>query len=342
VANKALILPTALIPPIVLLALLAIGCGDGPTEPTPPAGPQIVCPASQTVQSLDGNAVTVVFPQPTVTGGAPPVTTACTHQSGWAFEVGTTNVACAARDAQQQVDSCGFRITVEAPPRISATRFLAFGDSITYGSSGSCIRSFGGDVLDWYREDIRSLWANVVAGSYPTVLQNVLQSRYTAQSLVVTNEGAPGERVTDSDTLVRLAGKLAEHAPEVLLLQEGVNDLHALRSQAIPKIVEGLRAMAREARARGVRVFIGTLLPERAGSCRAFQPGLIAPANDQIRAMVAGEGATLVDLYEAFRGQEGTLLGEDGLHPSAAGYEKIGQTFFGAIRERLEVASSFH
>ena len=194
-------------------------------------------------------------------------------------------------------------------------------------------------MLDWPGEDLRSLWANVVAGSYPSVLQNLLQTRYAAQSPVVTNEGAPGERVTNSDTLVRLTGKLAEHAPEVLLLQEGVNDLHSLKSPGIPEIVDGLRALAREARARGARVFIGTLLPERAGSCRAYHPDLIAPANDQIRAMVAGEDATLVDLYEAFRGQEGTLLGEDGLHPSAAGYAKIAETFFATIRQRLEVGS---
>jgi len=322
-----------------LVVLSAIACGEGPAGPTPPAGPRIVCPASQTAQSLDGQPVTVAFPQPTVTGGAPPVATKCTHESGGAFGVGTTNVGCTARDARQQVDSCAFQITVEVPPRISATRFLAFGDSITYGSSGACVRSFGGQLLDWPGEDLRSLWANVVAGSYPSVLQNLLQTRYAAQSPVVTNEGAPGERVTNSDTLVRLTGKLAEHAPEVLLLQEGVNDLHSLKSPGIPEIVDGLRALAREARARGARVFIGTLLPERAGSCRAYHPDLIAPANDQIRAMVAGEDATLVDLYEAFRGQEGTLLGEDGLHPSAAGYAKIAETFFATIRQRLEVGS---
>jgi lysophospholipase L1-like esterase len=30
------------------------------------------------------------------------------------------------------------------------------------------------------------------------------------------------------------------------------------------------------------------------------------------------------------------LIGEDGLHPSAAGYQRIADTFFDAIRKNLE------
>ena len=64
---------------------------------------------------------------------------------------------------------------------------------------------------------------------------------------------------------------------------------------------------------------------------------LIVPANTQIASMAASEGVPLVDLYQAFSGQLNTLLDEDGLHPSDAGYEKIAQTFYETIRQRLEV-----
>jgi hypothetical protein len=47
-----------------------------------------------------------------------------------------------------------------------------------------------------------------------------------------------------------------------------------------------------------------------------------------------------VDLYQAFLGQEGTLLDEDGLHPSDAGHEKMAEVFFDAIRLTFEATAS--
>jgi lysophospholipase L1-like esterase len=78
------------------------------------------------------------------------------------------------------------------------------------------------------------------------------------------------------------------------------------------------------------------LLPQRVNACRAYAPSLIAPTNDLIRSLALTEGATLVDLYQAFTGMENTLLGIDGLHPTEAGYDKMAQTFFDAIRPKLE------
>jgi hypothetical protein len=63
----------------------------------------------------------------------------------------------------------------------------------------------------------------------------------------------------------------------------------------------------------------------------------VVPANAQIRTMAASEGAILVDLYPIFDGQTSTLLGLDGLHPNEAGYAKMAETFYNAIRDNLEV-----
>ncbi len=124
--------------------------------------------------------------------------------------------------------------------------------------------------------------------------------------------------------------------PEVVLLQEGVNDLHQFGTSAVPEIASSLRRMVVEAKSRGMRVYVGTLLPERLCGCRAFAESLIAPANDQIRGMAAAEGVPLVDLYQAFGGQTSTLLGIDGLHPTEAGYQRMANTFFDAIQATLE------
>src|SRR5205823_733642 len=117
---------------VAIAALVASGCGRDDTGPSP-VGPTIACPSAQTAQSPDGNAVSVNYPAPTVSGGAAPVTATCTPASGTPFSVGTTTVTCTARDARQQAASCSFGVAVAGPPRISATKFVAFGDSITAG-----------------------------------------------------------------------------------------------------------------------------------------------------------------------------------------------------------------
>ena len=101
-------------------------------------------------------------------------------------------------------------------------------------------------------------------------------------------------------------------------------------------IVNGLRTMIREGRGRGLPVFVGTLTPQRERACRGYAPAYVPAANDQIRALAASEGASLVDLYQAFGGVAGDLIGPDGLHPNEAGYQRIADAFFAAIRERLE------
>jgi lysophospholipase L1-like esterase len=333
-----------------LLALAAAACGDSPTRPTGTL--TISCPASQTVQSLDGNPVAVTFAAPVVTGGTSPVTTTCTRQSGSRFDVGTTDVACIARDAVQRAASCSFQITVVTPPRLSATKFLAFGDSITAGvlpttcSLGAPPVSRCGTAavltLSERLFDIRQLRAdlNASSASYPLTLTALLSSRYSAQSPVVVNEGWPGETAAEGSS--RLPGVLTAQAPEVLLLMEGINDIHLPGNQAahIGPLMQNLRTMIRDAQSRRIRVFVGTLLPEDRCGCRAFDfvdgRDDIAAANAQIRGVAASEGAVLVDLYPGFAGQTSTLLSFDGLHPNETGYSRMAEIFFGAIRQQLE------
>jgi lysophospholipase L1-like esterase len=185
------------------------------------------------------------------------------------------------------------------------------------------------------------------ATAYPTLLQGLLAARYVKQSPSVINEGNAGESVLNATrdgvnqaTLTRLINKLSEHQPEVLLLQEGINDLNINNPAVIPEIREALRRLVQTARNRGVIVLVGTLLPERPCSCRAFAPFLVSAANDEIKAMAASEGAPIVDLHQAFAGREAELLGVDGLHPNAAGYQKMADTFFAAVRSQFETSSS--
>ena len=323
-------------PAIALIAVIASGSCT-PVAPTPPApGPlAIACPGPMNVPSPNGGPAEVIYTKPRVTGGVQPIETSCTPTVGASFGVGTTTVSCTTVDEARQTASCSFDVTVVVPT-ISATSYVAFGDSITEGTNGQCVRRFTGDPSTWWFQDVQSLRMNLnpPLETYPGILQSLLEIRYRKQSFTVVNAGRGGETVTDPDTFPRFEAVLDTHDPEVLLLQEGVNDVHGRRSPTT--IANRLASMVREAKGRGIPVFLGTLLPERDGSCRAFAPERIVPANVEIRAMAAREGAILVDLYQAFLGQEAILLGQDGLHPTVAGYRTIAETFFERLRAHLE------
>jgi lysophospholipase L1-like esterase len=226
---------------------------------------------------------------------------------------------------------------------------LAFGDSITFGSSDRC--PGGLSASSWTPAELLP-WANPIpaATSYPSVLQTMLRGRYTAQNPVVVNAGLAGEAANDGDTRRRFTRALNENSPEILLLQEGINDLHGFDFYGIPhnlgieRLVRALQDMSNEARGRGIRVFIGTLLPQKANGCRAFAipprgtVDLITPTNTQLRNMAAAQSLDLIDLFALMDPQRDNLIGQDGLHPTVAGYNAMAQAFFESIRQKVEVA----
>ena len=330
----------------LLLVALLVGCRSA-TTPTPPtAVPAISCPAAASGQSSDGAPVPVSFPAPVVLGGVAPVTTSCAPST---FPVGTTKATCIARDAREQAASCTFPVSVTKVARLLATNFVAFGDSITsgvlatscpIGGGVSCaVQTFSSQLIQPF-DDLRLLYPGIGEESvfaYPRTLRSMLASRYPAQSISIVNEGSPGELIRDGRS--RLPDALTKSTPQVLLLQEGANDINQ-GQPPLATLVSDLRAMVREAHARGMVVFVGTLLPQRPRACRAYDfcDGVAdsIPLNAQIRTMVASEGAVLVDLYPLFDGQTATLLGLDGLHPNEAGYQKMADAFLAAMTERLE------
>jgi lysophospholipase L1-like esterase len=278
------------------------------------------------------------------------VTSTCTPPSGSLFAIGNTAVGCSATVAENRV-SCSFSVNVAPPPQLEKTRTVAFGDSVTFGSDGLCPMAPTG--LHWNpAELLRFSFSDMaaVANPYPKALEGMLKERYTAQVPTVFNAGVSGEFVTESDTFRRFTRVLNEQNPEIVLLQEGINDLHVLDIYSIPYprgyelVVNALRAMSREARLRGKHVFLGTLLPQNPGGCRAYgvppraTVDLIRPTNDLIRGMAAAEGFDLVDLYAVFDGHLNDFLAQDGLHPSEAGYAAIARAFYDAIRQKFEKA----
>jgi lysophospholipase L1-like esterase len=312
---------------IVLGAALMPACSDTPVTPTQVYDPpQAVCPAPVTRPSPTAQPVAVTYPPASVIAGVPPTTVSCSPTSGSVFPLGTTAVTCTATDHVNRTGSCTFSVTVVGPPHLSVTRFVAFGDSITWGEDGTLAES----ILSVGRS--RPFVQLPTLDTYPGALQKSLASVYTAQSPQVANQGKPGEAVTDPATFSRFVGATPASQYDVVLLMEGANDLGVVSFQAI---TSGLGQMIDSARSRGLKIMLATITPRNPSGSKGANAGLVAPFNDEVRALASSKNVPLVDVYVAFGGDL-SLLGSDGLHPTAAGYHRIADTFQARIAQTYE------
>jgi lysophospholipase L1-like esterase len=305
---------------LALLAVAAAYCGGSPTKPTPPPPPTLTltCPDDISATSPDGNPLPVEF-APQVSGGQAPVTIGCTPESGSPFDIGTTAVSCTATDSAAQNATCQFSVQVAKPPRLKYTRFMAFGDSITEGSTVSPPAAFPMDVNP--------------PTSYPYKLQKLLAARYTAQDITVANAGRAGERAEDAQG--RFDEELKTYAPEVVILMEGTNDLNYFLypcGTAIEPTAFAMEDMTKAALFAGSRaVLVATIPPMRPDGPKARCPDSVIPYNDLVVQLTTRKGASIVDVYSALNRSLFTLIGIDGIHPTDAGYDTIAQTCFDAI-----------
>jgi lysophospholipase L1-like esterase len=320
----------------LVASLVSGGCGGdspaGPTPPPPVAQLSVVCPPAQSGVSFQNQPVRITWPAPTTQGGTAPVQTSCTPASGSAFLPGTATVACAATGAgANQTASCSFPVTVTRPPQISVARFMAFGDSVTWGTASP--------PAGFLAYPIPS-----PSYSYPTQLLSLLGVRYPDQAITMANEGWPGEGIADG--LNRLPSALAFNSPEVLLLLDGENDLLGKPSSTTTEyIASKLRDMVRTAKARmpAIKVLLASFPPQYHGTIpydRGAGAEFVPELNQRIAAVALSEGATLVDLYAAFPVGGKPYIGVDGLHPTEQGFTLMAQTFAKIIQDKFEAKAT--
>lgn len=331
----------SLIPLARVLALACLvataGCSSSPTAPPvpDPGAPTLTCPASVSQLSSLGIPLAISFNLPTVTGGFAPISgPVCTPPPGSSFGQGATTVNCTATDAKNRAGTCSFTVTVNYPPKVSATRFIAFGDSITWGEDGqNALLKTQGLVL---QPHVQLAYAD----TYPGALQILLVGRYTLQSPTVANDGHPGQDLLDPLTLPGFKAQIVGY--DSVLIMMGSNDLRHQDATLEPGMIAQYGSMIDFARSVNVKPVLATLPPMNPAGCcpidRAQGWQLVGPFDDQIRALATSRNVPLADVYNAFNGDL-TLIGPDGLHPDAAGYHVIAQTFFKTIQNSFEVTT---
>ncbi len=165
--------------------------------------------------------------------------------------------------------------------------------------------------------------------AFPALLQRRLAAEGHPFRLI--DAGVSGD--TSAGGLRRLDW-LLKQAPDVLVLELGGND--GLRGQPVAEIEARLRAIAARSQAAGAKVLLlGVRLPPSLGrdyvtAFEALYPRLAAEL----------ELAYVPFFMAGVAGVEGMML-EDGLHPSAAGHERIAATLAPALGALLgELAAS--
>ena len=324
-----------------LVTTLALGaaCSNPATAPTPPppppppvaAPPTLTCTEGISRATVNASGMAVSFDTPPVKDGQGSVSVVCAPLSGETFPIGTTEVKCTATDSLNRKGECSFNVTVAKLAQLARVRYLAFGDSITAGEVSFPVGALSHGMALISKQIV------VPSAAYPTILGKTLQGRYSSQadSIVVANYGLGGEKAVFARD--RFFQALNIVRPEVVLLTEGYNDIGGGLDGAASGAASEIEIMAAEARNRGMRVFLATLLPPRPGGNRTIGQIYIDDYNNRMRVVASRQGAVLIDLYAAILPDVQRYIGVDGLHPNEAGYAKIADVFFQAIQANFEV-----
>ena len=239
----------------------------------------------------------------------------------------------------QEPSSVPAAIIPNVPPVLGATRFVAFGDSLTCG-----VASFFDSLV--------SLPCPSGTNGYPDRLRAMLGSYSPGQAFTMTKRGYPGEWAANGVT--RLKDELAElmapnvppaQRPQGLLVLEGINDLN--NGISATRAAASLAELAQIGRLYNLTVLVATMpqtyeSTDPMGQVRQNSADKIVPFNTEVRRLLAGvQNVHIVDIYAAFgTNAYGTLIGNDGLHPTPAGYDVMAQEFHAAIVQHFPVRGS--
>jgi lysophospholipase L1-like esterase len=218
--------------------------------------------------------------------------------------------------AFQELKALGAFVPPSAPDgsseALNENKYVAFGDSITYG------------VIDDQ--------AAPELGYVPR-LEALLNENFGPSE--VANEGVPGD--TTLNGLGRMSDVLALHSARYLLLMEGTNDVVSLEV-SVDATAFNIEQMVRKVLDLHALPVLATIIPRKDWRWdRAVYRDRIYGINDNIRRIAQNLKLPFVDMFETyfnFPESEGgwTALLSDDVHPNERGYEVMTQAWWNEIR----------
>ena len=166
-------------------------------------------------------------------------------------------------------------------PTTGATKILVMGDSLSAG----------------YGIDIQQGWVNL--------LEQELTKNYAIQ---IINASVSGETSSGGNT--RLPALLAEHKPDIVILELGGND--GLRGQPLKLLEKNLQAMIDASRKIDAKVLLaGMQIPPNYGARYSNQFKALYPK------LAEQNQLGLIPFFLEGIGGNETLMQRDGIHPTA-------------------------
>lgn len=202
----------------------------------------------------------------------------------------------------------------------AATNVLPLGDSITRG-----------DATQGYR---LNLWSQISDGGNDVNMIGSLTSG-VPKGFDPHHEGHSGYTIRQLATA--LPGWLRLYPPpDVVLLHIGTNDLTRIQVTPILSMKQDLGRIIETLRARNpsVRIYVAQIVPAKdVGANRR-----IADYNRAVREVAnrhtsSRAPVTVVDMFTGF--DRTVDLSNDGIHPSRAGYRKMAERWYSAIRPAI-------
>jgi lysophospholipase L1-like esterase len=204
-----------------------------------------------------------------------------------------------------------------AAAQTAPKKYLAFGDSITFGVGDDPNRAKLG---------------------YPPRLENRLQTAGVSATAVPL--GVSGEKTPEGLGRINSALTQAQAAPgDVLILMEGTNDVSQRDLISIENTIQNLDRMADAAQALSLTVIHATVIPRPPWAKKDADNLLTDQLNGRIRNLAGQRLRRLADPNEVFRATPNVFdshyshAGDDLVgHPNATGYDLMAGVFFNVIQ----------
>ena len=207
-------------------------------------------------------------------------------------------------------------------------------DVYTMSNNMSAIAIMGNSITDGKcsTDNAQNRW--------PDVMSEMLQLKHKITNQGVLNLGIGNNRVTVPGGFGALAKErfdrdiLMQSGVKKVIIFEGINDIGAAKSgnseTVARQIIESIQGMVRKAKARKMKVYLGTITPFKgAGYYTHFHEAARLYVNDWIRSQAKNvdgilDFAKLLQDPNDDRRMKREYASNDWLHPNPAGYKAMG------------------